>query len=176
MEKTIKIFTTGGTIDKSYDEGEGVLSNRNSVIRLKLLKKLRLPHTEIIIESLFSKDSLDMDDQDRQIVLKAVQDHLLQTSPDIPVVILHGTDTLHLTAQCLMEKLKNIDRPIVFTGAMVPSTMEGSDAWQNVAEALLACKMMGAGVYLAFHGEIYEAPHFQKNRDKRTFEAIKIKP
>ncbi len=170
-KKIIKIITTGGTIDKSYDEIDGQLINKESVMKERIFKKLRLPYVELIMESVLSKDSLDMTDVDREHLSQCVRNHLTNY-PQVPLIILHGTDTLHLSAQYLCEHLSTPSRPVIFTGAMVPSPMEESDAWQNVGEAILAAQLVPAGIYLSFHGRIFEAPYFQKNRAKRTFEAI----
>lgn len=164
----VLIMTTGGTIEKSYDEFDGSLANRESQIRDRILKRLRLPYTKISVFSLMAKDSLHMTDYDRTLILKTIETHLPKKKP---IVILHGTDTMAKTATLVFEKLNDeLEVPIVFTGAMKPMGFEDSDAAQNVTEALLAAKVMKPGVYISFHNKVFELPNVRKNKEKRTFE------
>ena len=163
-------MTTGGTIEKSYDEFDGSLANRESQIRDRILKRLRLPYTKISVFSLMAKDSLHMTDYDRTLILKTIETHLPKEKP---IVILHGTDTMAKTAKLVFENLNDqLKVPIVFTGAMKPMGFEDSDASQNVTEALLAAKVMSPGVYISFHNRVFELPNVRKNKEKSTFEAF----
>lgn len=169
--KDVLVMTTGGTIEKSYDEFDGSLANRESQIRDRILKRLRLPYTRIHVFSLMAKDSLHMTDYDRTLILKTLETHLAKEKP---IVVLHGTDTMAKTASLIYEKLgktKKLKVPVVFTGAMKPMGFEDSDANQNVTEALLAANILGPGVYISFHNRIFELPHVRKNKEKRTFES-----
>lgn len=165
--RAISVLTTGGTIEKTYDEGDGSLENRGPIIKEKILAKMRLPYTEIEVRPVLSKDSLYMTDEDRQLVLKATIEEL---NTGRPVVILHGTDTMTVTAELLKMSIPNPPSPIVLTGAMKPLGFDDSDAAQNVIEALLAAKMLSPGVYISFHNQIFDPPFVRKNREKRTFE------
>src|SRR5215470_14395912 len=89
----IAILTTGGTIEKRYDETDGSLRNVGSVLE-EILRSLRLPTLEVRHVSVMSKDSLDMTDEDRQTILRSVREAL---ATDDAVLIVHGTDTLHKT-------------------------------------------------------------------------------
>ncbi len=162
------MITTGGTIEKSYDECDGSLGNRESIIRKWVFEGLRQPYTDIELFSILSKDSLDMDDDDRDFLCKCIERHLDQKKP---ILVLHGTDTMETSAAYCLEKLKKVGVPVVFTGAMKPLGFVDSDAKQNVTEALLACKLLKPGIYISFHCRIFEVPDVRKNRDKRTFEA-----
>lgn len=164
----INIITTGGTIEKTYDENDGTLFNRETVIKKKLNDKLRLPYTEIVISSLMSIDSLDMDLEHRQKILYKITDLIEQEKA--PVVILHGTDTMQMTAEHVKSELINPEVPILFTGAMKPLGFDDSDALQNVTEALMAAQILSAGVYISFHNRIYEIPGARKNKGMGTFE------
>ena len=164
----INIITTGGTIEKTYDENDGTLFNRETVIKKKLNDKLRLPYTEIVISSLMSIDSLDMDLEHRQKILYKITDLIEQEKA--PVVILHGTDTMQMTAEHVKSELINPEVPILFTGAMKPLGFDDSDALQNVTEALIAAQILSAGVYISFHNRIYEIPGARKNKGMGTFE------
>ena len=166
----IIILTTGGTIEKSYSEFDGSLKNRNSLLKRRLLSKLRLPHTEVELKEVMAKDSLYMDDADRAKVVQAVRDVLKK---DCPVLILHGTDTMDQTARHIETELGAEARhPIVLTGAMRPAGFEDSDATQNFIEALMACQMANPGVYISFHNRLFPASRARKNRQKRTFQLI----
>lgn len=164
------IITTGGTIEKTYSEFDGSLMNRESIINEQIFKKLRLPHTQLEIFSILSKDSLEMNDDDRDFLLTSIKHHMQK---DIPIVILHGTDTMQHSAEFVLERLGDkIDIPIIFTGAMRPLGFFDSDARQNVTEALMAAGLLGDGVYIAFHSRVYNVPGCRKNKEKRTFEKI----
>ncbi|MCY4524102.1 MAG: asparaginase domain-containing protein [Halobacteriovoraceae bacterium] len=165
----ITVITTGGTIDKSYDESDGSLKNRESLIADSIGNHLRLPYTNIEFISVMSKDSLDMTDRDRDVIV----DTLLQQIPlENPLVVIHGTDTMAESADYCSRHIKAPAIPIIFTGAMSPLGLANSDAMQNIAEALLAAKLLPGGIYICFHNQIFPVPGTRKNRDKGTFEMI----
>lgn len=168
----IIVMTTGGTIEKTYDEFDGSLANRESSIRHRILSKLRLPYTKLSIFSLTAKDSLHMTDYDRTMIYKTIEGHLYKK---LPIVVLHGTDTMAKSANTVFERIKDggqVQAPIVFTGAMKPMGFDDSDAAQNVTEALLAAKLLDPGVYISFHNRIFKLPRVRKNHEKRTFEVF----
>jgi L-asparaginase len=167
--KEIILITTGGTIEKTYDEFDGSLENRGTSIKNRIMHKLRLPYTSIQVYPLMSKDSLYMDDNDRELLCQTIKDQLKRKSP---IVVLHGTDTMALSAEYCFNKIANVDVPIVFTGAMVPMGFEDTDATQNVTEALLASKLLDSGFYISFHNQIFKVPFVRKNKEKRTFEGL----
>lgn len=166
---SVTIITTGGTIEKTYDEFDGSLENRGTSIKNRILSKLRLPYTSIHVLPVLSKDSLFMDDTDRDLICQTIT---TESSKGAPIVVLHGTDTMAQSAQYCFERLKNPGVAVVFTGAMVPMGFEDTDATQNVTEALLAAKLLDAGFYISFHNQIFEVPNVKKNKEKRTFEAL----
>ena len=169
-KQDVVIVTTGGTIDKSYDEFDGTLENRQSQIRDLLVERLRLPYTFLHVFSVMSKDSLHMTDFDRALLLKSLTHH---QDKGHPIVVLHGTDTMAKSAELIAKKLKP-KVAIVFTGAMKPMGFYDSDATQNVTESLLAAKLLSPGVYISFHNRIFNVPGVRKNKDLRTFEAYPI--
>ena len=162
------IITTGGTIEKTYDEFDGSLENRGTSVKNRILSKLRLPYTNIHVLALLSKDSLTMDDADREIICQTIE---RESKKAVPIVVLHGTDTMAESAKYCFKKIKNLSIPVVFTGAMVPMGFEDTDAIQNVTEALLSAKILSPGFYISFHNQIFIVPHVHKNKEKRTFEA-----
>ncbi len=169
MIRTVNIITTGGTIDKSYDELDGTLSNRGSQLR-EMIKRLRLPYLKIHHQDLLLKDSLDMTDDDRQMICKAVTNLLEKNNP---VIILHGTDTMEVTAQYLYDNITQPPVPVILTGAMKPFGFEDSDALQNFTEALFAATLVEPGFYISMHNAFHPMPHVRKNRERGTFERSK---
>ncbi|MCB0368083.1 MAG: asparaginase [Bdellovibrionales bacterium] len=165
----VLIFTTGGTIEKIYNEFDGSLENKETTIRNKISSRLRLPATEIHVTPLMSKDSLHMTDEDRDLILNHVKEHAFA---DKSIIVLHGTDTMAVTAERCWKSILNPKVPIIFTGAMRPMGFEDSDALQNITEALILSKVLKPGFYICFHNQIFEVPGVQKNRIKGTFERV----
>lgn len=165
----VVIITTGGTIEKTYDEFDGSLQNRGTSIKNRILTKMRLPYTNILVHPLMSKDSLYMTDEDRVLIAATVQDEMKR---DCPIVVLHGTDTMSVSAEFCHNKISHPNVAVVFTGAMIPMGFDDSDASQNVTEALLAAKLLPPGFYISFHNQIFKLPNVRKNKDKGTFESF----
>lgn len=165
----IVIITTGGTIEKVYDEKEGTLENRGTLIRNRISSRMRLPYTQFTVYPLLNKDSLYMDDEDRLLIVMTIRDQLKK---NCPILVVHGTDTMAQSATRVFQEITDLKVPVVFTGAMIPMGFEDSDATQNVTEALLACKLLPPGVYISFHNQIFKLPNVRKNKEKRTFEAF----
>ena len=165
LNRKIHVVTTGGTIEKTYDERDGTLANRDSVIK-EITDDLRLPYTDLHFHGLFAKDSLDMTAEDRQHLADFVRS--LQPLAD-GIVVLHGTDTMALSAQHCASELGAVNKPLIFTGAMRPLGFENSDARQNFTEALFAARSVEAGVYIAFHGVLHPALTASKDHANGTF-------
>lgn len=163
------ILTTGGTIEKVYDEFEGELTNRDTIVKNKILQKLRLPYTEIQVKQIMSKDSLFMDDKDRHQILESIKTYAKFGNP---IVVLHGTDTMDQTSSFCLKNCPDIHVPVVFTGAMKPLGFDDSDAAQNVIEAIFAARYMKPGYYVTFHGKLFNVPNVRKNKQLGTFEEI----
>lgn len=162
---SIAILTTGGTIDKTYDETDGSLQNTRSILE-ELLLTLRLPALDVTFVPVMSKDSLDITDADREQIVLAVETAL---SSHDRVLVIHGTDTLELTGELLVARLETLDKPVVLTGAMRPYEFRDSDALQNVTESLLALRLLPPGVYVVMHGRALSFPGAYKDRARRTF-------
>ena len=164
----IVLITTGGTIEKTYDEATGSLDNRRSIVGT-MLRRLRLDEATISINQLMSQDSLHMTSEDRARIVAAVQLASAGTPPPCGIVILHGTDTLELTGEELRRRIPDPAVPIVLTGAMRPYEMKRSDALQNLTESLFACDVLSPGVYCVAHGRALPFPGVVKDRDRGTF-------
>lgn len=163
--RRIHILTTGGTMEKRYVEQAGLMQNTEPQIS-RCLALLRLPEVEVAVEALMNKDSLAMTEADRTVIAERAA---ALVSADIPVLITHGTDTMVETGLVVAERVREARVPVVFTGAMTPFGIEGSDAMQNLTEALIATGLLGAGVFLAFHGEIFPIREVRKDRDQSRF-------
>jgi L-asparaginase len=161
----LTILTTGGTIDKTYDEFQGSLRNEHTVIDV-ILDSLRLPDLEISHVEVMHKDSLDMTKEDREVIADAVQEAAWLADA---IVILHGTDTLSETGELLVERCSGLEIPIVLTGAMRPYEFRDTDALQNVIEALLASRLVGPGIYVVMHNRVLRFPGVRKDRQSLTF-------
>jgi len=133
----IHLITTGGTIEKIYSEQSGQLQNITAKID-RYLQSLRLPDTRIEVTPLMNKDSLEMTDADRELVLAVVK----VKATEAPVVITHGTDTMVATGRLLKSRLEGLTYPIILTGAMTPLGFERSDGLQNLTEGLLAARIL----------------------------------
>jgi L-asparaginase len=164
----ITLITTGGTIEKTYDEASGTLENRRSIVG-RMLSRLRLEDTQVCCTELMSKDSLYMTEEDRAAIVAAVREAASVTPPPVGIVILHGTDTLELTGERLYRELQPCPLPVVLTGAMRPYEMKRSDALQNLTEAIFAAGVLPPGVYCVAHGRALPFPGVTKDRGRRTF-------
>jgi L-asparaginase len=161
----IAILTTGGTIEKTYDETDGSLRNIRSVLE-DILGRMRLPSLDVQHVRVMSKDSLEMTDSDRAKILDAVRFALSDADA---VLVVHGTDTLTLTGEFLHTRLTSLDKPVVLTGAMRPFEFRDTDAFQNMTEALLACRLVPPGVYVVMHNQALRFPGVTKDRARMTF-------
>lgn len=168
--RKITLITTGGTIEKTYDEYTGELANRRSIVR-RMLAELRIEDTEISVFELMSKDSQVLTDADRHRILEAVRatGACDEGAPTTGIVILHGTDTLAVTGQKLYEELGPPKVPVVLTGAMRPFEMKQSDALQNLTEAIFAAGVLPPGVYCVAHGRVLPFPGVRKDHERGTF-------
>ncbi len=167
--KRITLISTGGTIEKTYDERTGTLMNRRSIVD-RMLSALRLEDIAINSIELLSKDSAEFTDQDRKRILDMV--HVMAdgaSAEEAGIVILHGTDTLSVTGEMLKSRLGDLTVPVVLTGAMRPYEMKESDALQNLNEAVFAAGVLEPGVYAVAHGRALAFPGVVKDVDRGTF-------
>ncbi|HUS99334.1 MAG TPA: asparaginase domain-containing protein [Candidatus Thermoplasmatota archaeon] len=160
---TIKIFVTGGTFDKEYDEIEGKLFFRDT----HLPEMLKLGHCRLDIDlrTLMMIDSMSMKDQDRTIIVENCKN-----AEEDKIVITHGTDTMAETAKQLGEAIK--DKTIVLTGAMVPYRFGSSDGLFNLGSALAFVQTLPPGVYISMNGRYFTCDNVIKNKRLGEFEEI----
>jgi L-asparaginase len=159
----ITIFTTGGTIDKVYFDAQSDYEVGEPLIG-DILQEANVTF-DFDVETLFRKDSLDLTDADRFVIVERVRE-----SKDQRIVITHGTDTMVKTAQALHEA--NIEKVVVLVGALNPARFRSSDAIFNIGFAMAAVQTLDEGVYIAMNGHIFPPEGVQKNRAANQFEEI----
>lgn len=159
----IRIFVTGGTFDKEYNELDGTLYFKDSHVPEMI--KLGRCKLSVHLRTLMLVDSLEMTDQDRQLIVQQCR-----TVREARIVITHGTDTMELTAKVLGEA--GIDKTIVLTGAMVPYKFGSSDGLFNLGSALALAQTLPHGVYVAMNGRYFAWNNVHKNRKTGEFEEL----
>lgn len=168
MAFSVALISTGGTIEKTYDELHGVLQNSLSVLDA-ILASLTLEGVEITRVPLMNKDSLEMTDEDHDLIARTAD---IMAQGHDGVVICHGTDRLAVTGARIHERLASngrLSRPVVLTGAMRPFELRRTDSVQNLTEALLAVQVLGPGVYVAMHNKVLAFPGVRKDYERMTF-------
>ena len=158
----IRIVVTGGTFDKQYDELRGELTFKDSHLP-GILKQARIT-APIVLEINQLIDSLHMQDINRQHILASCR-----AAPEDRIVIVHGTDTMALTARVLGEA--GLAKTIVLTGAMIPYAVMGSDSLFNLGFGIAAAQLLPHGVYIAMNGLIWDPANVRKNVAANRFEA-----
>ena len=159
----IRLFVTGGTFDKEYNELEGSLYFKDS----HLPEMLRLGRCKVDVEirTLMMVDSLEMTEADRHLIVdqcKKTRQH--------KIVITHGTDTMEVTGRALAEAIK--DKTIVLTGAFIPYKFHSSDGLFNLGSAIAFAQTLPHGVYIAMNGRYFHWDNVRKNRRTGQFEEI----
>jgi L-asparaginase len=157
----IRIFITGGTFDKAYNELTGELFFKDS--HLPEMLKLGRCNLDVQVRTLMMIDSLHMTDDDRQIILQQCR-----SSPESRIVITHGTDTMVETAGVLARGVT--DKTVVLTGAMIPYKFGSSDGLFNLGSALAFAQTLPPGVYVAMNGRCFAWNRVRKNRQTGMFE------
>ena len=157
----MRIIVTGGTFDKHYDAIKGELTFKESNLPAILAQARVTVPVAIEINQLI--DSLHMTDAHRQSVLEACR-----KAPETAVVVVHGTDTMVETAQVVGQA--GLARTVVFTGAMVPYAVQGSDALFNLGFALAMAQAMPHGAYVAMNGRVFPWDDVRKDRSGGVFE------
>ena len=158
---SILILSTGGTFNKIYNPLNGKLEIDKSNIALKCIEKKWL--TKLNYNSIIHKDSLDFTDEDRELLA-----NYIGSCNYNKIVVIHGTDTIDLSSKVIDSK--NLSKSIVFTGAMVPFSIDPIEATANLALAIGFCKNADVGTYIAMNGVVSNYDNVIKNRDIGKFE------
>lgn len=157
---TLRIFATGGTFDKHYDEITGKLTFAKSHLP-DIMTRARIT-LAFELEILSMLDSLNMDDSDRNTILAACQ-----RAAETTIVITHGTDTMRETAHVLGNA--KLAKTIVLTGSMIPYEIANSDALFNLGFACGVAQTLPHGVYIAMNGQVFNWKKVRKNRESGVF-------
>ncbi|QEC68085.1 asparaginase [Panacibacter ginsenosidivorans] len=161
---SIRIFITGGTFDKEYNEITGQLFFKDT--HMSELLKLGRSRIPVEIRTLMMIDSLEMTDADRNLIaencLKAAENK---------IIITHGTDTMAETAKVLASKA--MKKTIVLTGAMIPYKFGSSDGLFNMGSALAFVQSLPHGVFVAMNGRYFNWDNVRKNRQTGAFEELR---
>ena len=162
----IALLSTGGTIEKTYNESDGTITNQRSVLDI-MLASMVLRGVTIERVPVMNKDSLEMTAEDRDAVLATVREKLAKGAA--PFVITHGTDTMVETGLHLKNNLDALPVAIILTGAMTPLGFERSDGLQNLTESLIAARILTPGVWLVMHNQVFPIDRVRKDRDRAVF-------
>ena len=158
---SVRVFVTGGTFDKEYDELTGTLHFEATHLP-EMLRRGRCM-LDVRVDVLMMIDSLEMKEAHRQRIVQACRE-----APEAQIVITHGTDTMVDTARMLSDGVPG--KTIVLTGAMVPYAFGSSDGLFNLGSALSFAQTLAPGVYVAMNGRYFTADNVVKNRDVGVFE------
>ncbi len=164
MNHNVRLYVTGGTFDKEYDERTGRLFFKDSHLSEMLaLGRSRVP---VELRTLMMVDSLEMDHDDRELILNQCR-----KSETDRIVLTHGTDTMEITARALGEA-QIPGKTIVLTGAMIPIAFGSSDGLFNLGAALAFAQSLPPGVYIAMNGRVFNWDNVRKNKDAGQFEEL----
>jgi L-asparaginase len=158
----IRIFVTGGTFDKTYDEIRGRLDFGDTHVPEML--RLGRSRVEVSVRTLMMVDSLEMTDRDREVIANSCV-HCEASH----IVITHGTDTMVETARVVAAAVHG--KTVVLTGAMVPYAFGSSDGLFNLGSALSFVQLLPPGVYIAMNGQHFPWDRVRKNKATGVFES-----
>jgi L-asparaginase len=159
----IRIFVTGGTFDKTYDEIAGRLAFRDT--HLSEMLRLGRSRVPVSIRTLMMIDSLEMTGDDRASIVRSCA-----SCEESRIVVTHGTETMIETAAALAGGTAG--KTIVLTGAMIPYAFGSSDGLFNLGSALSFAQVLPAGVYVAMNGHYFHWDQVRKNRETGVFEPL----
>ncbi len=163
-KKHIKIFATGGTFDKEFNELDGKLYFQET--NLYQLLQMGRSKLDVEIETLMMIDSLDMTIKDREHIINKCKNEKTKH-----IIITHGTDTMVETATKLAETINN--KTIILTGAMIPIKFGSSDGLFNLGSALSFVQTLKPGIYITMNGRYFHWDNVKKNKKIGVFERIK---
>lgn len=160
---SIRIFITGGTFDKEYNELNGELFFQDT--HMPELLKLGRAQLDVKVRTLMMVDSLEMTPEDRKIIA----DNCAKTAEE-RIVITHGTDTMVDTAKVIAAL--NLPKTVVLTGAMIPYKFGSSDGLFNLGSSLAFAQTLPHGIYISMNGRYFDWDNVRKNKKIGRFEAL----
>ena len=158
----ITVINTGGTFNKRYNPLTGELEvPKDSLALDEIISYCYNIDFEVL--NIISKDSLEMNDADREFIVKTIKNCKNEN-----IIIVHGTDTIDLTASFIDENIK--DKTIVLTGAMLPVSINKIEATLNFASAIgFLNANIKNGIYISMHGSVKNYKKLIKNREIGQF-------
>ncbi|HEX4925521.1 MAG TPA: asparaginase domain-containing protein [Bdellovibrionales bacterium] len=159
----IRLFVTGGTFDKEYDDINGKLFFKDTHVQEML--RLGRCSLKVDVRTLMMIDSLDMTPADRDLILRSCQG-----ASESRIVITHGTDTMAETGKVLGAAIK--DKTVVLTGAMIPYKFGSSDGLFNLGAAMAFAQTLPSGVYVAMNGRYFNWNNVRKDRETGLFREL----
>ena len=160
---SIRVFITGGTFDKEYNELDGTLFFQDT--HLPEMLKLGRCNVDVDIRTLMMIDSLEMGEDERELIV-----YQCNRADEDKIVITHGTDTMTETAAVLAKKVKN--KTVVLTGAMIPYKFGSSDGLFNLGSALAFVQTLPRGIYIVMNGKYFNWDNVRKNKQTGQFEEL----
>ncbi len=143
--KKILMLGTGGTIACVPSEN-GLVPALDGKTLVKMVPELAgLCHIDY--KQILNLDSSNIAPKHWQIISNALAENYDNYDG---FVITHGTDTMAYSAAALSWMVQGCKKPVVFTGAQLPITAEGTDAKANVYNAFLVATSQAQGICLAF--------------------------
>lgn len=164
MNDNIKIFATGGTIDCDKIDSTDKYFFASTYLP-KMLEQGRASKANTSIEVLMMKDSLLMNDTDREEITKKCL-----SCNENKIIITHGTDTMPETARYLGSRIK--DKTIVLVGAIIPYNQDFSDAMFNLGTAIANVQLLPKGVFISMNGRFFNWDNVKKNKELDIFETL----
>ena len=161
---TIRIFVTGGTFDKEYNELTGTLFFKDT--HLPEMLNLGRSRVSVKVETLMMIDSLEMTAADRELITESCI-----SAKEDKIIITHGTDTMADTAKVLGQKVKN--KTVIISGAMIPYKFGSSDGLFNLGSSLAFAQTLPHGVYIVMNGRCFNWDNVRKNKRTGEFEEVK---
>lgn len=163
----ILIINTGGTFNKVYQPVSGnLIVPKDDKAIYKIVDKI--VNCKVEVKGIIYKDSLDMTNRDREELLKSIKE-----ANQKYIIVVHGTDTMGISAKFISKYIK--DRVVIFTGAMVPFSIDTIEATSNLSMALAMVRVLDEGVYISMQGLVLPHNKIIKNRELGIFQKIEDK-
>ncbi len=158
----LQIISTGGTFNKIYNEATGLFDIDKSAKAPREITNLSRGNLECDYLEIIHKDSNDFTDSDRALLQQTIQD-----SPHANIIVIHGTDTMSISANYLAKNLPHSQKRVVFVGAMKPFNVQKDEAIFNLASAIgFLNASVANGIYISMHGLVL--PHDKIQKDKKA--------
>lgn len=156
---SVLILYTGGTIGMKKDEVTGALSPFNLeqiMVEVPELKKFNIDISTHTFNPII--DSSEIQPDNWSLLAKLIQQNYSQYDG---FVVLHGTDTMAYSASALSFMLKNLNKPVIFTGSQIPIGEIRTDGKENLITAIeiagskIGGKAIVPEVAIYFHNNLY---------------------